>query len=162
MRWSVHQLVVAVFAAAVVGEPVFRALVAQFLGDGLVDVAGWLLFKRAEVVFAQVVQWRGGGVRLLGVLQDDLRGGGGARAGAAIGGSKADLGLGDGVARLRGACFAFGGERGIAPALHDAGGVVFGLPVADEIEIERGGHRVLFWLGLFNGVSGCLGMFGAT
>ena len=81
---------------------------------------------------------------LLGVLQDDLRGGGGARAGAAIGGSKADLGLGDGVARLRGACFAFGGERGIAPALHDAGGVVFGLPVADEIEIERGGHGFPF------------------
>ena len=158
----VHQLVVAVFAAAVVGEPVFRAVVAQFLRDGLVDVARGLSFKRAEVVFAQVVQRDGRDVRLAGVLQDDLRGGGGARAGAAIGGSKADLGLGDGVACLRGACFAFGGERGIAPALHDAGGVVFGLPVADEIEIERGGHRVLFWLGLFNGVSGCLGMFGAA
>ena len=51
----VHQLVVAVFAAAVVGEPVFRAVVAQFLRDGLVDVVRGLSFKRAEVVFAQVV-----------------------------------------------------------------------------------------------------------
>jgi len=51
----VHQLVVAVFAAAVVGEPVFRAGVAEGLGDGLVDVARGLSFKRAEVVFAQVV-----------------------------------------------------------------------------------------------------------
>ena len=41
----VHQLVVAVFAAAVVGEPVFRAGVAEGLGDGLVDVARGLSFK---------------------------------------------------------------------------------------------------------------------
>ena len=49
-----HQFVVAVFAAAVVGKPVFHVAVAEFLRDGLVDAGGRLSFKRAEVVFAQV------------------------------------------------------------------------------------------------------------